>query len=84
MGLKGLTGEGFVPVLSPALPDLEGGVGGLWDRALLDPEVSRGLEVPLGGKGASTTSDRPGPPVSPPVPWRLGLLDPEVINVVIL
>ena len=39
MGLEGLDGEGFVVVISPALPDLEGGIGGLWDGALLDPEV---------------------------------------------
>ena len=45
--------------------------------------LSRGLEVPLGGKGASTTSDGPGPPVSPSAGW-LALLDPGIINFVIL
>ena len=34
-----------------------------------------GLELPLGGKGASTTSDGPGPPASPPDAGRLDLLD---------
>ena len=42
------------------------------------------VELPLGGKGVTTTSDGRGPPVSPPDAAELGLPDPEVINLVIL
>ena len=48
-----------------------------------DP-VSGGLEVPLGGRGVSTTSDGPGTPASPPDAGRLDLLDPKEIKPVML
>ena len=47
-------------------------------------EVVVAEELALGGKGVTTTSDGRGPPVSPPDTAGLGLLDPEVINFVIL
>ena len=46
-------------------------------------EVVVAVELPLGGKGVTTTSDGCGPPVSPPDAAGLGLPDPEVINLVV-